>query len=97
MSRGLHSSITVLLKIVTSDGSYNKMVVPLAFLPKFWLNKILASSALNLSLFSFFLIFILVFYFIYLFLDSLLPVLTLKRKSLCAFACGKNACKIKEF
>ena len=70
------------------------MIVPLAFLPKVWLNKILASFALNLTLISFFIYFIYIMLLLfmlllcYLFLfkcfivlkDSLLPVLAFEKK-----------------
>ena len=53
MSRGLHCYIIVLLKIVTNDKSYDEVNASQAFLPKVRLNKILASSVLNLPLFNF--------------------------------------------
>ena len=89
------------------------MKVALEFLPKIRLNAIQASFALNLVLFSCccffsFILFILVFYSNYalfsfllkcsiVFKESVLPVLTLKRKSLYVFKWAKSACQIKKF
>ena len=63
MSRGLHNSITMLLKIKVKV----KMKVALAFLPKVWLKKFLICFILEVPfcLFFSFILFKLVFYFIF--------------------------------
>ena len=110
MSIGLHISITVLLKTVTSDESCDEMIVPLAFLAKVRLSKILAPFALNLPLFIYyffscisfilsFILFILIFVFIKVFYctEGFAFTSTDFEKKICGFTFGKHACKVKEY